>query len=184
MTALHECDEIWVFRLVSLVQNCCQFLLECAISSKRCLVFERCWSWETNFRIYRMCCQEIWDNKFVKLARKRFASKYSQRKWPYFMNFFSSKIGAIKTLLLFEISANYAQKCLILNFAHNCTFEDEATKVVVLLPFLLNKKMANPFTQRKWASFMKFFLLKLLSSKHCRFLKIQQFWLDIARCWI
>ena len=50
-------------------------------------------------------------------------------------------------LVAFENSATLVSNCWILNFAR-CIFEDEATKVVVLLPFF-KKEMATPVAQRK-----------------------------------
>ena len=49
-------------------------------------------------------------------------------------------------LVAFENSATLVSNCWILNFAR-CIFEDEATKVVVLLPFF-EEGMANPVAQR------------------------------------
>ena len=48
---------------------------------------------------------------------------------------------------LFESCAIFGSKLLDIEFCTNCIFEDETTKVVVLLPFF-EEGMANPVAQR------------------------------------
>ena len=60
-------------------------------------------------------------------------------------------------LVVFWKLRNLRSKMVDIEFSAYCILEDEAMKDVVLLLFF-EKEMTKSVTQRKWASFMKFFL--------------------------
>ena len=128
-------------------------LFECAMSSNKKVVFERYWSWETNFWMRRKWFAEILGNRSFRITTEK--------------KIIIRKILSVKkkcchlNLVAFWKFRNLASKMVDIEFCTCCLLVVEATKVVVMLP-LFEKEMAKSVSQTNWASFTKFFSSKIV----------------------